>query len=196
MPAGSGCISSSSHDEAPTQRPTRVRRGRRALAASNIFTEPPLIRCLRRVCQDNFGRRLLPNRRCSSLFDEFQFDRSVDVTFLVRVSEKPTDGRASGLTVIPSEFIYVHADEFTGELRVHVARVSERIGHRFIPMRQTVIDALANNVAEIATDRWRNIFAHYVSTQRQWQSGLPFPPFAKVDDLLKTGSGVGELPLV
>jgi hypothetical protein len=58
-------------------------------------------------------------------FDEFHFNRNADVAFVVCVSQKFADGRASDLTIIASEFIHVHADEFAGELPVHVVRVCE-----------------------------------------------------------------------
>src|SRR6266550_2391695 len=37
-----------------------------------------------------------------------------------------------GGTIVASEFINVHADEFAGQLLVHVARECERVGYRFV----------------------------------------------------------------
>src|SRR5436190_6774339 len=82
-------------------------------------------------------------------FDEFQFNWNVDVAFIVRVSQKFADSRASDPTIILRKLIHVHADEFTGELRAHVARVGERMAHCLVSMRQAVIDAFTNNFAEI-----------------------------------------------
>ena len=130
------------------------------------------------------------------LFHEFQFDRSVDVSLVVRFGQKISNSRASDLAIITSEFIHIHSDELTGEVCVHVARVRERVSHCFIAMSETVVDAFANDLAEIAANRRRNIFAHDVAAERQWQAGFAFPPFAEIDDFLEAGPRVGELPLV
>ena len=53
------------------------------------------------------------------------------------------------------------------------------------PVRQTVVDAFANNFVEISTDRWRNIFAHDIPAKRQRQSSLFFPPLSKIDNFLE-----------
>src|SRR4030095_10774218 len=89
-------------------------------------------------------------------FDKFQFNRNADVAFVVRFSQKSADGRASDLTIIASEFINVHADEFAGELPIHVACVSERVSDGFVPVCETVVDAFANDVANVTTHWWRD----------------------------------------
>jgi hypothetical protein len=71
------------------------------------------------------SQRRLPKPSLLESFDKFHFDWNVDVAFIVRGSQKFTDSRASGLTIIASEFIHVHADEFTGEIRTHIARVAK-----------------------------------------------------------------------
>src|SRR5205823_13552410 len=104
--------------------------------------------------------------------------------------------RASTVTVVSINFIHILANEFSGELRAHIARVSERMTHGLVSMRQTVINALANNAAEIAEDCGRNVFTHDISTKRQWQAGFAFPPLAKIDNLFKTGLLICELSFV
>src|SRR2546422_10385392 len=94
-------------------------------------------------------------------FDKFPFDWNVDVAFITRGSQKFADSRASSLTVIASKFIHIHADEFTSEFRVHIARVGKRMAQRLVSMRQAVIDAFANNFTEIVPDCQRDIFAHH-----------------------------------
>src|SRR5438874_6358964 len=95
--------------------------------------------------------------------DEFNIDRDVNVSFLVRVSEKSLNRCASDLAIIASKFVHVHADELAGELRVHVPRVCERISDGFLPMCETVVDAFTNDIADVTTHCWRDIFAHHVS---------------------------------
>src|SRR5262249_32032452 len=97
------------------------------------------------------------------LFNELQFNRRGDVSILVRVTEKFSDSSASDLAIIASEFIHVHSDEFAGELRVHIARVCERITDGFVSMCETVIDAFANDLADVASYRKRDIFPHHIS---------------------------------
>src|SRR5438445_534887 len=123
-------------------------------------------------------------------------DCIVDVAFITRGSQKFVDSRASSLTVIASKFIHIHADEFTSEFRVHIARVGKRMAQRLVSMRQAVIDAFANNFTEIVPDCQRDIFAHHIATQGQWQASFALPPRSEIDNLLKTGLRVGELPLV
>src|SRR5262249_15644259 len=86
--------------------------------------------------------------------------------------------------------------EFPGQLRVHVARIGKRMPHRLLAVSQAVVDAFANNFAQISTDRRGNIHAHDISTKGHWQSGLLFPPLAKIDDFLKSRFLIGELSLV
>ena len=68
--------------------------------------------------------------------------------------------------------------------------------HGLVSMRQTVINALANNAAEVAPDCGRNVFTHDISTKRQWQAGFAFPPLAKIDNLFKTGLLICQLSFV
>ena len=76
---------------------------------------------------NSVARQFLPAKDgfpgCSflSLFDEFHFDWNVEVAFVVSVAKKFADSRTSDLAIIASKFVYVHSDEFAGELRVHVA---------------------------------------------------------------------------
>ena len=70
------------------------------------------------------------------------------------------------------------------------------MAHRFVPMRQTVIDTFADNLGKIVLDcRW-DIFAQHVSAKRKRQICLVLPPFAKIDNLLKTRLRVRELTFV
>src|SRR5206468_7929855 len=124
------------------------------------------------------------------------FDWDVDITFVVRLRQKLSDSVATNLAIIASKFVHIHTDEFSSQLRVHVARIGKRMPHRVIPVRQPVVDAFANYFAQISTDRRRNILAHDISTKGQWQPGLLLPPLAKVDDFLKSRFLVGELSLV
>src|SRR5262245_12691322 len=130
------------------------------------------------------------------LLNEFQFNRRRETSLLVCVTQKFSNSCASDVAIIASKFVHVHADELAGELRVHVTRVGERISDRFVPMRKTVVDAFPDDPAEVASHRWRNILAHHVPSQGQWQPGLVLPPFTKIDDLLKTGPRVCELTFV
>ena len=82
-------------------------------------------------------------------FDKFRLDWNLDEALLACFSKKFADSRASSLTIISSKLIHIHADEFTGKFRAHVARVGERMAHCFVSMRQAVIDVFANNLAEI-----------------------------------------------
>ena len=70
------------------------------------------------------------------------------------------------------------------------------MSHRLVSMCQTVIDAFANNFAQIAAHCWRNIFAHYIATKGQRQASFALPPLSEINHLLKTGLHVGELSLV
>src|SRR5690242_2413099 len=45
-------------------------------------------------------------------------------------------------------------------------------------------------------DRWRDIFPNHISTKRQRQTGLIFPPRSEIDDFFKPRICVSELPLV
>src|SRR5207247_9161947 len=108
--------------------------------------------------------------------------------------EKVAYSRASILPVIPSKFIYVHTDEFTGELRAHAAGVGKRMTHRLISMGQTVIDAFANNFAEIMPDCWGDIFAHHIANQGQRQASFTLPPAPEIDNLLKPSFGTASFP--
>src|SRR4030095_6675994 len=198
--------------QAPTQIPARVRRRRSRLAWRNACTEPSLISLRRTVRQEQFwkardrGRFASRSRRAgllasrlpirqaggqaadirpAKLFDEFHFDRGVGVTFVMRLRQKSPDSVASNFAIIASKFIHIHADKFPGEFRVHVARVGKRMSHRLLPMGQTVVDAFANDFAEIVACRLWNIFAHDISAKGQWQSGLFFPPFSKIDNFLE-----------
>src|SRR5262249_30669956 len=132
----------------------------------------------------------------SESFDKFYFNWDVDVSFIVCVGQKFADSSPSGLTIIASKFIYVHADKLVGELCTHVARVSKRMTHGVISMRQAVIDTLANDFAEIVPDWWRDIFADHIGTKRQRQAGFALPPLSEIHNLLKTGLRVGQLPFV
>src|SRR6266550_4555565 len=127
---------------------------------------------------------------------EFQFDWNVDETFVVRLLQKSPDSVAAHFAIIASKFIHIHADEFPSQLRVHVARIRKRMPHRFLAVRQPVVDAFANNFAQIFPDGGRNILAHDISTKGEWQSGLLFPPLSKIDDFLKSRFLIGELSLV
>src|SRR6266487_3800204 len=128
--------------------------------------------------------------------DEFQFDWNIDVAFVVRLRQKFADSGASNFTIVASKFVHVHADEFAGEFCVHAARIGKRMAHCLVSMCQTVIDAFANNFAQIAPDGWRNIFAHDIAAKRQRQTSLLLPPLAKIYNLLKTGLRISELALV
>ena len=101
-----------------------------------------------------------PGERSS---DEFNIDRDVDISFLVRVSEKSLNRCASDLAIIASKFVHVHADELAGELRVHVPCVWERISDGFLTMCETVVDAFANDLADVTLRWWRDIFAYHIS---------------------------------
>src|SRR6266550_7091036 len=127
---------------------------------------------------------------------EFQFDWNVCVTFVVRLRQKSPDSVATNFAIIASKFIHIHADEFHSQLRVHVARTRKRMPHRLLSVRQTVVDTFANDFAEIVAYRLWNILAHDISAKGQWQSGLLFPPLAKIDDFLKSRFLIGELSLV
>src|SRR5262245_13706000 len=97
------------------------------------------------------------------LFNKFHFDWNVDVAFVVSIAQKFAYSRTSDLTIIPSKFVHIHSDEFAGELSVHVARICERVSDGFVPVRETIVDALANDFADITPHWWRDIFAHHVS---------------------------------
>ena len=97
------------------------------------------------------------------LVHEFHLDWKVDVAPVASVSQKLANRCASSLAIIAGKFIHVHADEFAGELRVHVACVCERISDGFVPMCETVVDAFANDLAEVTSHWWRDVLAHYVS---------------------------------
>src|SRR4029077_14803375 len=97
------------------------------------------------------------------LFHEFYVDWKVDVAVVASVSQKLADRCASSLAIIEGKFIYVHANKLAGQLRVHVTRVCERISDGFVPMFETIVDAFANDLAQV-TSHWRgDIFAPYVS---------------------------------
>src|SRR6476646_8696967 len=96
-------------------------------------------------------------------FNEFHFDWNVEIALVASVSQKLADRCASSLAVVAGKFIHVHSDKLTGQLRVHVACVCERISDGFVPMCETIVDAFANDLAEVTADWWRDIFAHYVS---------------------------------
>ena len=68
--------------------------------------------------------------------------------------------------------------------------------HRLLSVRQTVVDTFANDFAKIVAYRLWNILAHDISAKRQRQSGLLFPPLAKIDHFLKSRFLIGELSLV
>src|SRR6476469_1580994 len=95
--------------------------------------------------------------------NEFHFDWNVEVALVASVSQKLADRCASSLPIIAGEFIHVHADEFAGELRVHVACVCERVSDGFVAMCETILDAFANDLADVTSHWWRDIFAHHVS---------------------------------
>src|SRR4029077_15486693 len=142
------------------------------------------------------GAQRLPTPSRLESFDKFHFDWNVDADFVIRLRQKFADSGSSHFTIVASKFIHIHTDEFAGELTAHAARVGKRMSHRLVSMCQTVIDAFANNFAEIAAHCWRNIFAHNIATKRQRQAGFALPPLAKIDNLLKTGLRISELPLV
>src|SRR5207244_1757084 len=98
-------------------------------------------------------------------FDKFQVDWNVDEAFIACLSQKFADSRAPSLTIIASKFIHVHANKFIGELTADVARVGKRMAHCIVSMRQSVIDAFADDFAEIVPDCRRNIFAHYIAAK-------------------------------
>src|ERR1044071_8176849 len=70
------------------------------------------------------------------------------------------------------------------------------MAHCLRSMREAVIDAFANNFAQIVSDRWRYIFAHHIATQGQWQARFALPPLSEIDNLFKTGLRVSELSLM
>src|SRR5438105_15849144 len=103
----------------------------------------------------------------------------------MRLRQKLADSVAANFAIIASKLIHVHTDEFPSLVNIHVSRVRKRMPHRFIPVCQTVIDAFANNFAELTTDRRWNILAHDISAERQRQTSLLFPPLAKIDDFFE-----------
>src|SRR5215216_6758390 len=77
------------------------------------------------------------DRRLCLLFNELEFDRRGDVFLVVTVSQKFADRCASNLAIIARKFVHVHTDELTGELRVHVSRICERVSDGFVTMCET-----------------------------------------------------------
>src|SRR6476660_3611838 len=63
-------------------------------------------------------------------------------------------------------------------------------------MCEAVINALAHYGEESAWHFELDIFAKNVSAQRQWQTSVPLPPFAEVDNLRESRSGISELAFV
>src|SRR6266496_3766096 len=70
------------------------------------------------------------------------------------------------------------------------------MAHRFIPMRQTELDTFPDNLEKIALYCVWNILAQNIAAERKRQARFAFPPFAKIDNFLKTRPLVGELPFV
>jgi hypothetical protein len=100
-----------------------TRRADMSPAAGSTFTEPSSIRRSGIPRQEKFWKRRNDDARSS--FHELNFDRNLDVLFLVRVTEKSSDGCASDRTIVAGKFVHVHPDERTDELPVHVARECE-----------------------------------------------------------------------
>src|SRR5712691_11803810 len=70
------------------------------------------------------------------------------------------------------------------------------MAHCLTAVGKAVVDALSHDLKEVVPHRMRDIFAQDISTERQRQSGFAFPPFAKIDNLGKTGARVSELPFM
>jgi hypothetical protein len=98
------------------------------------------------------------------------------------------------LAIIAGKFIHVHADELAGELRVHVACVCERVSDGFVPVCKTVVDAFANDVADVTS----HLMAEYLCAPRFRLTAmagpvLALPPFTEIGRSSQNRTRVCEL---
>ena len=83
----------------------------------------------------------------------------------MRVTQEFVDSGASSLAVIAGKFVHIHADEFAGEVRVHIARKRKRMPHSLLAMGEAEVDAFADNLKQIVLHCWRNIFAQHIAAK-------------------------------
>ena len=69
------------------------------------------------------------------LLNELQFDRGVDIAFVMRFCQKFADSVTTNVAVIAREFVDVHSDEPASEFCIHVAGVGKRVLYRLLPVR-------------------------------------------------------------
>src|SRR5205823_14008165 len=76
----------------------------------------------------------------------------VDIAVLVCALQKFPDRVAASLAIIAGKIVHIHADEFAGQARIHVARVPHGMAHRLISMGHAVLDAFAHDREQFPLD--------------------------------------------
>jgi hypothetical protein len=98
---------------------------------------------------------------------------------------------AAVIPVVQGAIIYVHADEFIGELGIEVARKLHRISERFLAMINGVLDTLAQRLGNTSHGFMAERSSNGVSAERKRESGNFLPPPAEIDNAVESRFVIG-----
>ena len=87
--------------------------------------------------------------------------------------------------------VYVHADEFIGELGVKIAGKLHRVGKRFFAMIDGVLNTLTQRLGNARHGLGAKRAPDGVSAERQRQSRNFLPPSAEIDQAVQSRFVVG-----
>src|SRR5208283_2290619 len=91
-------------------------------------------------------------------------------------AQKSPDGFPAALAVIQRPVVHVHAHEFVRQVAAHVARILQRVLHRFGPMLQAESDAGRQDVGYLPAHVRREFFVNDIAAERQRQAVVDCAP--------------------
>ncbi len=68
--------------------------------------------------------------------------------------------------------------------------------YRLVTVGQAELNAFADNLTKIVLHGVRDVFAEHIAAKRKRQTCFTLPPFAKIDQFLKTRARISELAFV
>ena len=111
-------------------------------------------------------------------------------------AEQLRDGLPALVAVVLGQLVDVHLDEPVGDRDVDAAAELERVLECLLPVVETALDRVAQDVREIVQPLLSDVPAGDVDTERQRQTGLQEPPLTQVEELDETEVRERQLALV
>ena len=125
---------------------------------------------------------------------EFEFLAVGDQAGGIGAPQKAPDGFAAAFSIVQSPMVYIHADEFVGEVPAHIAGVLESVLNGFLPMIEAVLDAGGKDLRDFFPEARFKPLMNHVASKWEWKPIIfAPPPNAEVFTNLEPFILIGEL---